>query len=73
MVYLLLAACLFPELGYLGMWQKLISGLDGVDLPTPTGSALSQARQRVATTPLRWLFNLLRGPAAALTTPGVRW
>src|SRR5579859_6267788 len=26
-VYLLLAACLFPEVGYLGVWAKLTAGL----------------------------------------------
>ena len=25
-VYLLLAACLFPEVGYLGVWRKLTAG-----------------------------------------------
>ncbi|MEL5953543.1 transposase domain-containing protein [Streptomyces sp. CLV115] len=46
-VYLVLAACLFPETGYLGVWRKL------------TG-ALAQARRRIGGEPLRWLFDLLR-------------
>ena len=63
-VYLLLAACLFPEVGYPGVWRKLSAGLDGIPTVTPTASALAQARRRIGTTPLRWLFELLRGPAA---------
>jgi hypothetical protein len=68
-VYLLLAASLFAELGYVGVWQRLVSGLDGLDLATPSASALCQARRRVGVKPLRLLFDLLRGPAAT----GVRW
>ena len=29
-VYLLLAACLFPEVGYPGVWRKLTAGLTGI-------------------------------------------
>lgn len=29
-VYLLLAACLFPEVGYSGVWRKLTAGLAGL-------------------------------------------
>jgi len=68
-VYLLLAACLFPEVGYPGVWRKLTAGLDGIGTATPTAGALAQARRRVGLAPLRWLFDLLRGPAA---TPGQR-
>jgi hypothetical protein len=71
-VYLLLAACLFPEVGYSGVWRKLTAALDGVPTATPTGSGLSQARRRVGVAPLRWLFDLLRGPAAG-RAPGTRW
>lgn len=72
-VYLLLAACLFPEVGYSGVWRKLTAALDGLSTATPTGSGLSQARQRVGVAPLRWLFDLLRGPAATPRQPGTRW
>ena len=64
-VYLLLAACLFPELGYAGVWGKLTAGLEGLPVAAPTAGALAQARRRVGVAPLRWLFELLRGPAAA--------
>jgi len=72
-VYLLLAACLFPEVGYLGVWRKLTAGLAGVPVATPTKGALGQARRRVGVAPVRWLFDLLRGPAAAGRVPGTWW
>ncbi len=63
-VYLLLAGCLFPELGYPGVWRKLTAGLAGIPAAAPTASALAQARRRTGAAPLRFLFDLLRGPAA---------
>lgn len=72
-VYLLLAACLFPEVGYPGVWGKLTAGLDGIRTATPTAGALAQARRRVGVAPLRWLFDLLRGPAATPRLRGTRW
>ena len=72
-VYLLLAACLFPELGYAGVWGKLTAGLEGLPVAAPTAGALAQARRRVGVAPLRWLFELLRGPAAAPHGRGVWW
>jgi hypothetical protein len=63
-VYLLLAACLFPELGYPGVWRKLTASLSGIGPATPTAGALCQARRRLGSAPLKWLFDLLRGPAA---------
>jgi hypothetical protein len=72
-VYLLLAACLFPEVGYPGVWRKLTAALDGLCLATPTAGGLAQARHRIGVAPLRWLFNLLRGPAATARQAGIRW
>ena len=72
-VYLLLAGCLFAELGYRQVWQRLTAGLGGLPLGTPTVSALRQARQRLGTAPLRALFDVLRGPAATTATSAVRW
>jgi hypothetical protein len=71
-VYLLLAACLFPEVGYLGVWRKLTAALTGLPLITPTAGGLAAARRRVGIAPLRWLFDLLRSPAAG-RAPGTRW
>jgi Insertion element 4 transposase N-terminal/Transposase DDE domain len=72
-IYLLLAAALFAEIGYGQVWQKLTAGLAGLPLAAPTSSALRQARQRLGAAPLRALFDLLRGPAATTATTAVRW
>ena len=72
-VYLLLAAGLFAELGYRQVWQRMIAGLDGLTVAVPTASALAAARRRIGPAPLRALFDLLRGPAAGLATKGVYW
>ncbi|WP_329104950.1 IS4 family transposase [Micromonospora sp. NBC_01699] len=63
-VYLLLAAGLFTELGYQQVWARLVAGLDGLAVAMPTSSALSQARRRVGDKPLAALFRLLAGPPA---------
>jgi hypothetical protein len=68
-VYLLLAGALFTDIGYRQVWARLTAGLDGVAVSQPGSSALAQARRRVGVAPLRALFELLAGPAAA--TP--RW
>jgi Insertion element 4 transposase N-terminal/Transposase DDE domain len=68
-VYLLLAGCLFTELGYCQVWARLTAGLDGVPAAAPTASAMTQARRRLGPGPLRELFALLRGPDPA----GARW
>jgi hypothetical protein len=65
-VYLLLAAGLFAELGYRQVWARLVAGLDGVPVAAPTSSALAQARRRLGVAPLAALFGLLAGaPAGA--------
>jgi hypothetical protein len=71
-VYLVLAGCLFAELGYGQVWGRLTSGLAGLPVATPTGSALRQARQRLGPAPFRALFELLRGPAATSATASWR-
>jgi hypothetical protein len=72
-VYLLLAGCLFPGMGWRQVWQRMTAGLEGLKVAAPTRGALAQARRRVGTEPLRWLFDLLRGPAAGIGTAGVWW
>jgi hypothetical protein len=67
-VYLLLAAGLFAELGYRQVWARLVSGWDEAH-PVPSSSALAQARRRVGAAPLKMLFELLAGPPVA----PVRW
>jgi len=71
-VYLLLAGCLFAELGYQQVWRKLTAGLAAMPVASPSPAALSQARRRLSAKPLRWLFDLLRG-AATVGAAGVRW
>jgi hypothetical protein len=71
-VYLLVAGCLFAELGYVQVWQRLTAGLDGLPLATPTASALTHARRRLGPAPLRALFALVCGPAPSTATGGVR-
>lgn len=68
-VYLLLAAGLFAELGYPQVWARMVAGLEGVAVATPTSSALAKARRRVGVAPLAALFRLLAGPAAG----AARW
>jgi hypothetical protein len=68
-VYLLLAGCLFAELGYAQVWHRLTAGLGGLPLAAPTASAMTQARRRLGPAPLRELFFLLRGPGPG----GARW
>jgi hypothetical protein len=68
-VYLLLAGCLFTDLGYGQVWRRLTAGLAGLDVAAPTASALTQARRRLGPGPLRELFFLLRGPDPT----GARW
>ncbi len=72
-VYLLLAAALFTECGYRQVWARMITGLDGRAVPTPTAVALAAARRRIGPAPLAALFDLLRGPAAGPATKGVWW
>ena len=46
-VYLLLAGCLFAELGYAQVWHRLAAGLGGLPVTVPTASAMTQARRRL--------------------------
>ena len=72
-VYLLLAGCLFAEVGYRQVRDKLTAGLGKLPVAHPSDSVLWQARARLGAAPLRWLFDLLRGPATASTAGSVRW
>ena len=72
-VYLLLAGCLFAELGYVQVWHRVAAGLGGLPVTAPTASAMTQARRRLGPGPLRELFFLLRGPAPAGPGGGGCW
>jgi Insertion element 4 transposase N-terminal/Transposase DDE domain len=72
-VYLLLAAALFADLGYGQVWARMTAGLAGLDVAGPTAGGLAQARRRIGVAPLRALFDLIRGPAAGVSVKGARW
>lgn len=68
-VYLLLAGCLFAELGYSQVWAKLTVGMEELALAVPSASALAQGRRRLGPGPLRALSGLLRAVLAGDLTP----
>ncbi|MET8538954.1 IS4 family transposase [Streptomyces sp. NPDC005065] len=72
-VYFLLAMCLFPEIGYRLVWDKLTAGLSGMPIVCPSTKALRDLRRRLGSTPVRALFEVLAGPLAQPNTPGVRF
>lgn len=72
-VYFVLALCLFPGVGYPKVWDKLIAALDTGSVPSVSGKALRDLRRRVGVAPLEALFDVLAGPVARPTTPGVRF
>jgi hypothetical protein len=74
-VYFVLAMCLFPEIGYRLVRQKLASALAdaGLDVVWPTTKALRDLRRRIGSAPVQRLFEALAGPLAQPTTRGVRF
>ena len=70
-VYFVLAMCLFPRPGYLGVWGKLTAALDGLGLGRPSAKALRDLRRRIGIAPLRLLFEVLAGPLGRPRTPGI--
>jgi len=70
-VYFVLAMCLFPEVGYLLVWDKLAGALGAAGPARPCAKALRDLRRRVGAAPLRALFQVLAGPVAQPATPGV--
>ena len=63
-IYFVLAMCLFPGHGYLGVWAELTAALDGLGVPAPSARALRDLRRRLGAAPLQVLFETLAGPAA---------
>lgn len=68
-IYLLLAAGLFSEIGLGQVWARLCAGLPG-PVPAPAPSAVCAARARLGVAPFAALFELLRG--AQTGSPGRR-
>ncbi len=72
-VYFVLAMCLFPRPGYLGIWAKLTSALGGLGLASPSAKALRELRRRIGIAPLKALFETLAGPLGQRWMPGARF
>jgi hypothetical protein len=76
-VYFVLALGLFEHLGARLVWGKLVAGLAGVNgVPSVSEKALRDLRRRLGAAPFRALFQVLAGPLAQPSTPGVayrRW
>jgi Insertion element 4 transposase N-terminal/Transposase DDE domain len=70
-IYFVLAMCLFPGRGYLGVWSELTAALGGLGLAVPSARALRDLRRRLGAAPFRLLFEALAGPAAWPAAPGV--
>jgi len=71
-VYFVLALGLFEYLGTGLVWDKLAAGL-AARVPQPSEKALRDLRRRVGVAPLKRLFDVLAGPLAQPSTPGVRY
>jgi hypothetical protein len=71
-VYFLVAMCLFPEVGYRLVWDKMAAGLGGL-LPAPSAKGLRDLRRRVGCAPMKALFEVVSGALAQPRTPGVRF
>lgn len=70
-IYFVLAMCLFPGTGYLGVWAKLTGALGELGLAVPSSRALRDLRRRLGAGPLKTLFEVLAGPLGLPRTPGV--
>jgi hypothetical protein len=70
-IYFVLALGLFPGLGYQNVWDKLTAALAGQALRSPSPRALRDLRRRLGAAPFRALFEVLAGPVAQPSTPGV--
>jgi Insertion element 4 transposase N-terminal len=70
-VYFVLALGLFPGLG--SCRGKLTAGLAGMDVPRPSEKALRDLRRRLGPAPLKALFEVVAGPLAWPSAPGVRF
>jgi hypothetical protein len=72
-IYFVLSLGLFPGLGYGGVWKKLVAGLGGLPVPSPSARALRDLRRRLGAAPLKMLFEVLAGPVAQPSGPGIRF
>ncbi|MFF4283674.1 IS4 family transposase [Streptomyces sp. TM32] len=72
-VYFLLGLGLFEQVGARLVWDKLVAGLAGLPVVSPSEKALRDLRRRIGAAPLRALFEVVAGPLAQPHTPGVRY
>jgi hypothetical protein len=73
-VYFVLALGLFEHIGVRLVWGKLVAGLAGLDaVAAPSEKALRDLRRRIGAAPFKALFEVLAGPLAQPSTPGVRY
>jgi len=75
-VYFVLALALYPQCGYLRVWERLVAGLQDLPVPRPGEKALRDLRRRLASAPFEALFHATAGTLARPHTPGVsyrRW
>ena len=73
-VYFMLALGLFEHVGARLVWGKLVAALTGVNgVPAPSEKALRDLRRRIGAAPFKALFQVLAGPLAQPSTPGVRY
>jgi hypothetical protein len=66
-VYFVLALGLFERVGARLVWDKLVSGLGGLPVVSPSEKALRDLRRRIGVAPLRALFEVLAGPTGSAT------
>ncbi|MFF8619361.1 IS4 family transposase [Streptomyces sp. NPDC015350] len=71
-VYFVLALGLFEHLGARLVWDKLVAGL-AVAVPQTSEKALRDVRRRIGAAPFQRLFEVMAGPLAQPSTPGVRY
>jgi hypothetical protein len=71
-VYFVLALGLFEHLGARLVWTKLVAGLTG-PVAEPSEKALRDLRRRIGSAPVQRLFEVLAGPLAQPSTPGVSY
>ncbi|MEW9556237.1 transposase domain-containing protein [Nonomuraea sp. NPDC050783] len=72
-IYLLIALCLYPDDDYEEVAEKLTGMLalvPGARWQAPTRGAVTQARQRLGTGPVKEVFQQIARPSATASTPG---
>ncbi len=72
-VYFVLALALFPGLGAGKVWTSLLAGLGPGLRVSVSDKALRDLRRRIGAAPMQALFEVLAGPVAQPSTPGVRF